>query len=157
MSDASTPEQIIAELGYTLPEAPPPAASYLPFAQTGDLVLTAGQIAVSGGELIAKGRVGVEVDMEKAIECAELCGINVIAQIKAACGDLSKVDRIVKLTVFVSSGPDFVSQHLVANGASELMAKVFGEAGRHARSAVGVPRLPLDSPVEVEAIVRLKS
>ncbi len=150
------PEEIIAELGFTLPEAPPAAASYMPFATTGDLVLTAGQIAVADGALIAKGRVGAEVDMDQAIACARQCAINVIAQVKAAAGDLARVDRVVKLTVFVASDADFIEQHLVANGASELMAQVFGEAGRHARSAVGVPRLPLDSPVEVEAIVRLK-
>ena len=148
----ATPEQRLAELGIELPDAPPPAAAYVPYVRTGDLVYTAGQVAVTQGSLVAEGIVGREVDLDTAVRCARQCAINVMAQLKAAVGDLSKVERIVKLTVFVASTPDFTQQHLVANGASELIGEVFGDAGRHARSAVGATALPTNSPVEVEAI-----
>ncbi|MGH3664948.1 MAG: RidA family protein [Egibacteraceae bacterium] len=150
-----TPEERLAELGIELPEAPPPAAAYVPFVQTGDLVFTAGQVAVSGGELLATGKLGAEVDLETGQHCARQCAINVLAQLKAAVGNLTRVRQVVKLTVFVASDPAFTSQHLVANGASELMGEVFGDAGRHARSAVAAPALPTDTPVEVEAIVEI--
>ena len=119
-------------------------------------MFTAGQIAIGADKrFIAQGVVGVEVTLEQAQACARQCAINIMAQIKAATGGLDQVVRIIKLTVFVASSPDFTDQHLVANGASEFMAEVFGEAGRHARSAVGVACLPLNSPVEIEAIVEL--
>lgn len=157
MTTDKHPEAILTEMGIELPEAPAPAASYLPYVQTGNLLMTAGQIAVGADKaFVAQGVVGVGVDLETAQRCARQCAINILAQIKAAAGDLSQVARIVKLTVFVASSPEFTDQHLVANGASEFMAEVFGEAGRHARSAVGVPCLPLNSPVEIEAIVELK-
>ena len=149
----ATPEQRLAELGIELPEAPAPAAAYVPYVRTGNLVYTAGQVAVSGGTLVAEGIVGREVDLDTAVQCARQCAINVMAQLKAAVGDLATIARIVKLTVFVASTPDFTQQHFVANGASELLGEVFGDAGRHARSAVGAPALPTNSPVEVEAIV----
>ena len=151
-----SPEEILRELGITLPEAPAPAASYLPYMKSGDMLFTAGQIAIGADKrFIAQGVVGVEVTLEQAQACARQCAINIMAQIKAATGGLDQVVRIIKLTVFVASSPDFTDQHLVANGASEFMAEVFGEAGRHARSAVGVACLPLNSPVEIEAIVEL--
>jgi enamine deaminase RidA (YjgF/YER057c/UK114 family) len=151
----STPEQRLADLGIELPQAPAPAAAYVPTAQSGNLLFTAGQVAVRDGQLIATGKVGGELDRDAGVACARQCAINVLAQLKAALGDLDRVQRVVKLTVFVASVPTFTEQHLVANGASELFAEVFGDAGRHARSAVGMPVLPLDSPVEVEAIVEV--
>lgn len=155
MTEHAPPEEILTEMGIELPEAPAPAASYLPYVRTANLVLTAGQIAVDGGEFVAEGIVGRDVTLEQAQRCARQCAINILAQLKAAAGDLDQVARILKLTVFVASTPEFTDQHLVANGASEFMAEVFGERGRHARSAVGVPCLPLNSPVEIEAIVEL--
>ena len=121
--------------------------------RSGNLVFTAGQIAVADGSLVAEGIVGRDVDLDTAVACARQCALNVLAQIKAAVGDLAAVEQVVKLTVFVASAPDFTQQHLVANGASELVGEVFGDRGRHARSAVGTPSLPTNSPVEVEAIV----
>lgn len=153
----STPEQRLADLGITLPAAPPPAASYVPFVRSGNLVFTSGQVAVAEGGLVAEGIVGADVDLETAQQCARQCAINVLAQLKAAVGDLSSVEQVIKLTVFVASAPDFTSQHLVANGASELVAEVFGDLGRHARSAVGAPSLPTNTPVEVEAIVAVRA
>ena len=153
---SADPEQRLADLGITLPEPPAPAAAYVPFLRTGNLVFTSGQVAVRDGGLVAEGIVGRDVDLETAQQCARQCAINILAQLKAAVGELSAVEQIVKLTVFVASAPDFTSQHLVANGASELMAEVFGDAGRHARSAVGAPSLPTNTPVEVEAIVAVR-
>jgi enamine deaminase RidA (YjgF/YER057c/UK114 family) len=151
----TTPEDRLSELGITLPDAPPPAAAYVPFVRSGALLFTAGQIAIRDGELVATGKLGDGIDVEGGQACARQCAINVLAQIKAAAGDLSKVRRIVKITVFVASAPGFTQQHLVANGASELLGEVFGDAGVHARSAVGAASLPTDTPVEVEAIVEL--
>ena len=148
-----SPEQRLADAGIELPTPPAPAAAYVPFLRTGNLVFTAGQVAVADGKLVAEGIVGRDVDLETAVACARQCAINVMAQIKAAVGDLSAVEQVVKLTVFVASAPDFTQQHLVANGASELIGEIFGDAGRHARSAVGAPSLPTNTPVEVEAIV----
>jgi len=151
-----TIEDRLADMGITLPDAPAPAAAYLPFVQDGDLVYTAGQIAVDGNkEFIAQGIVGDTIDLETAQACARQCAINILAQVKSAAGSLERIDRLLKLTVFVASTPDFTEQHLVANGASLFLFDVLGERGRHARSAVGVPVLPLNSPVEIEAIVRL--
>ncbi len=151
----TNPEQRLAKLGITLPEAPAPAAAYVGWVRSGDLVFTAGQVAVAGGELVATGKAGADLDTEAAAACARQCAINVLAQLKAAVGELSAVRRVVKLTIFVASTAGFDEQHLVANAASELFGQVFGEAGRHARSSVGVPSLPLDSPVEIEAIVEV--
>ncbi|HEY8341307.1 MAG TPA: RidA family protein [Egibacteraceae bacterium] len=151
----ATPEERLAELGITLGEPPAPAAAYVPTVQTGSLLYTAGQVATADGRLVASGVVGDDVDLDTGVACARACAVNVLAQLKAALGDLSRVRRVVKLTVFVASAPTFTSQHLVANGASELLAEVFGDAGRHARSAVGVASLPTGSPVEVEAIVEV--
>lgn len=155
--DTFDPEARLTERGITLPDAPAPAASYKPWAQTGKRIFTAGQIAVNAQkEFVAQGIVGDTVDLETAQACAEQCAINILAQLKAATGDLTRIKQVIKLTVFVASTPGFTDQHLVANGASEFLAEVLGERGRHARSAVGVPCLPLNSPVEIEAIVEVE-
>jgi enamine deaminase RidA (YjgF/YER057c/UK114 family) len=151
----STPEERIAELGLTLPSDSPPLAAYVPAVRTGDLVFTAGQLPRRDGELVATGKVGAEVTPEVAAEAAAACALNALAAIKGEVGDLSAVRRVVKVVVFVASAPDFTGQPGVANGASELLGKVFGDAGVHARSAVGVAVLPLDVPVEVELVVEV--
>ena len=151
----STPEERIAELGLTLPSDSPPLAAYVPAVRSGDLVFTAGQLPRRDGELVATGKVGAEVTPEVAAEAAAACALNALAAIKGEVGDLSAVRRVVKVVVFVASAPDFTGQPGVANGASELLGKVFGDAGVHARSAVGVAVLPLDVPVEVELVVEL--
>jgi enamine deaminase RidA (YjgF/YER057c/UK114 family) len=149
----------LAELGLTLPEPPAPAAAYQPWAVTGDLVLTAGQLPLVDGALPRTGRCGDQVPTDAAIDLARAAAVNVLAVARAAAGgsddDLDRV-RVVKLTVFVASTADFTEQHLVANGASTLVAEVLGDDGVHARSAVGVGSLPLGSPVEVEAILELR-
>lgn len=148
-------EARLAELGLTLPQPNAPVANYVPFVRSGDLLHISGQVSVdaSGG---IKGTVGVDVDAETAKRAARLCGLNLIAQMKAACdGDLDRVVRVVKLGGFVQAGPDFFDIPQVVNGCSDLMVEVFGDAGRHARSAVGVYRLPLNFAVEVDAVVQL--
>jgi enamine deaminase RidA (YjgF/YER057c/UK114 family) len=142
----------LSELGLELPSAPAPAAAYQPWAQAGELVLTAGQLPVVDGALPRTGKLGVDLTTEEGAELARTAALNVLAVAADAFDDLDAV-RVVKITVFVASTPDFAEQHLVANGASELLADVLGDAGVHARSAVGVPVLPLNSPVEVEAIL----
>lgn len=149
----ASPTQRLAELGVTIPEAPAPAAAYVGHVVVGDLVYTAGQLPLHDGALLAEGQVGDEVDLVTAQWCARQCAVNVLAQVRASGCDLDAIRRIVKLTVFVASAAGFTDQHLVANGASEFLGEVFGHAGRHARSAVGVAELPLHSPVEIEAIV----
>ena len=151
----TTPEQRLERLGIVLPEGPAPAASYVPFMQSGTLVFTAGQLATAEGELVRTGTLGADLAVEDGIECARQCAVNILAQLKTALGDLQRVRRVVKVTVYVASTPDFVRQHLVANGVSELIGDVLGDAGKHARSAVGVASLPLGSPVEAEAIVKI--
>jgi enamine deaminase RidA (YjgF/YER057c/UK114 family) len=146
-------EQKITELGLTLPNVAPPAGSYLPALTSGNLVFTAGQIPLVEGKLAAIGKVGAEISLEKAQELARICLLNGLAAVKSEIGDLSRVKRIVKLVGFVSSDPSFIQQPQVINAASDLLAEIFGEAGRHARSAVGVAVLPLDAPVEIELIV----
>jgi enamine deaminase RidA (YjgF/YER057c/UK114 family) len=132
-----------------------PVAVYVPAVRTGNYVFTSGQLPMRSGELMTTGKVGGEVTQEEAVACAQQCALNAIAAVKAEIGDLSLVKRIVKVVAFVASTPDFTGQPQVANGASELFGKVFGDAGVHARSAVGVPVLPLDSPVEVEILVEV--
>ncbi len=149
------PEEVLASLGLTVPDVVPPLAAYVPAVRTGDLVLTAGQLPLRSGELIAVGKVGGSVTEEEAFACAQQCALNAIAAVKAEVGDLARVTRVVKMVCFVASTPDFTGQPRVANGASELLGQVFGDAGVHARSAVGVPVLPLDAPVEVEIIVEV--
>lgn len=146
-------EERLAELGIELPKPNPPVANYVPFVRMGDLIHISGQVSVdaSGG---VKGVVGESVTLDSARAAARLCGINLISQMKAACeGDLSRVRRVVKLNGFVQAGPEFFEIPQVVNGASDLMVEVFGDAGRHARSAVGVYRLPLNFAVEVDAVV----
>ncbi|MBO9709646.1 MAG: RidA family protein [Caulobacter sp.] len=148
-------EQRLAELGITLPEPVAPVANYVTFVQAGNLVHISGQISLdaSGG---VKGTVGVDVDLETARQAARICGINLLAQMKAAAGgDLDRVKRVVKLGGFVQAGPDFIDIPKVINGCSDLMVEAFGDAGRHARSAVGVYKLPLGFAVEVDAVVEL--
>jgi enamine deaminase RidA (YjgF/YER057c/UK114 family) len=152
----STPEKRLAELGLELPEVVAPLASYVPAARAGAFVYTAGQLPIAGGELVATGKVGAEVDADRANELARLCALNAIAALRAEVGELSRVRRIVKVVGFVASAPDFTGQPQVVNGASELLGAVLGEAGRHARSAVGVAALPLGSPVEVELVAVLR-
>ena len=149
------PEEKLAELGLSVPEVAKPVAVYVPAVRSGHHVFTSGQLPMRAGELIATGKVGGEVTLEDAVECARQCGLNAIAAVKAEIGDLAAVKRIVKVVCFVASTPDFTGQPQVANGVSELLGAVFGDAGVHARSAVGVPVLPLDSPVEVELVVEV--
>jgi enamine deaminase RidA (YjgF/YER057c/UK114 family) len=151
----STPEERLAELGLTVPEVPAPVAAYIPAVRSGVHVVTSGQLPMRDGQLMATGKVGGEVTQEEAVECARQCGLNALAAVRAELGDLSQVKRVVKVVAYVASTPDFTGQPLVANGVSELLGEVFGDAGRHARSAVGVPVLPLDAPVEVELTVEV--
>lgn len=151
----STPEERLSELGLTLPDVVPPVAAYQPTARSGNLVFTAGQLPARDGEMIATGKLGGAVSDEQGYECARQCALNGLAAIKAEVGSLDRVVRVVKVVAFVASTPDFTGQPQVANGASELLGEVFGDAGKHARSAVGVPVLPLDVPVEVELTVEV--
>jgi enamine deaminase RidA (YjgF/YER057c/UK114 family) len=151
----ATPEEALAELGLSVPEVAPPVAVYVPAVRTGNHVYTSGQLPMRDGSLMATGKVGGEVTPEEAYACARQCALNAIAAVKAEIGDLSRVKRVVKVVAFVASTPDFTGQPGVANGASELLGKAFGEAGVHARSAVAAPVLPLDSPVEVEILVEV--
>lgn len=145
----------LKNLGISIPEAAAPAASYVPFAQSGSLLLTSGQLPLEGGKLVHTGQIGDELTVAHGQAAARACAINILAQAKAALGDLGRIKRIVKITTFVASTPDFVEQHLVANGASDLLVAVLGDAGKHARSAVGVASLPLNAPVEIEAIIEV--
>ena len=155
MPDVTTPEQRLEELGLGIPEVAKPVAAYVPAVQTGRYVYTSGQLPLREGRLITTGKVGGEVGPEQAAECAEQCALNAFAAVKSLIGDLSRVERVVKVVAFVASTPDFTGQPGVANGASELIGKAFGDAGQHARSAVGVSVLPLDAPVEVEMVVEV--
>ncbi len=146
----------LAELGLELPTVVPPVAVYVPAVRSGDLVFTSGQLPMVEGALPAVGKVGALVTPEQAKELARTCALNALAAIEALVG-LDSVVRIVKVTGFVASTSDFTGQPAVVNGASELLGEVFGDAGQHARSAVGVAALPLDAPVEVELVVEVRS
>ncbi|HEY6633069.1 MAG TPA: RidA family protein [Rhizobiaceae bacterium] len=150
-----TIEKRLSDLGVTLPAAAAPAANYVPSVRSGNLLFTAGQLPLKEGKLQASGLLGRDLDTAAGAEAARLCAINVLAQVKAALGDLEKIARTVKITVFVASAPDFTEQHLVANGASDFLAAALGERGKHARSAVGMASLPLNAAVEVEAIIEV--
>jgi enamine deaminase RidA (YjgF/YER057c/UK114 family) len=150
----SAPEERLASMGLSVPDVAKPVASYIPAVRSGSHVFTSGQLPMRNGELITTGKVGGTVTPEQAVECAQQCALNALAAIKAEV-PLDRIRRVVKLVVFVASTPEFTGQPQVANGASELVGEVFGDAGRHARSAVGVPVLPLDSPVEVEMVVEV--
>lgn len=150
------PEARLAELGMELPPAPSPVAAYVPWVRSGNLLFISGQIPIDEGQLIASGTVPSQVPIEQARACAERCVLNGLAVVKSAVGSLSAVRRIVRLGCFVASEPGFTDQPLVANGASELLMEVFGEAGTHARAAVGSVALPLGAPVEIEMIVEVE-
>lgn len=152
----STIEAKLAELGLSLPEAAAPVAAYVPVVVAGGLAHVSGQLPFIDGALV-KGRLGEDVSLEDGTAAAKACALMILAQLKAALGSLDKVERIVKLGAFINSTGDFTDQPKVANGASELMAAVFGDAGKHARSAVGVPVLPLGAAVEVDAIVAVRA
>ncbi|MCZ7603675.1 MAG: RidA family protein [Melioribacteraceae bacterium] len=149
-------EEKLKDLGIEIPEAPMPLASYIPSTIVGNLVYTAGQVPLINGKLKNAGLVGRDISMADAQEAAKTCAINCLGAVKKAIGDLNKIKRIVKLTVFVASEDGFVDQPKVANGASDLLVEIFGENGKHVRSAVGVTALPLNAPVEIEMIVELK-
>jgi enamine deaminase RidA (YjgF/YER057c/UK114 family) len=151
----ATPEERLAELGLAVPEVATPVAAYIPAVRSGNQVFTSGQLPMRDGELMTTGKVGDGVSEEEAVACARQCALNAIAAVRAEIGELSAVRRIVKVVAFVASSPDFTGQPRVANGASELFGEVFGAAGVHARSAVGVSVLPLDAPVEVELLVEV--
>jgi len=150
----SSVDDRLADLGLAVPPVPAPVAVYVPAVRTGSYVYTSGQLPLKDGQLILTGKVGGEVSAEEAYDCARQCALNAIAAVSSQV-DLDAVVRVVKATVFVASTPDFTGQPGVANGASELFGAAFGDAGTHARSAVGVPVLPLDAPVEVELIVEV--
>ncbi|MEU8377910.1 RidA family protein [Streptosporangium sp. NPDC048865] len=151
-----TAEERLAELGLTLPEVVPPLAAYVPAVRSGDHVYTSGQLPIVDGKLVSTGKVGAEVDVEDAYELARVCALNALAAVASAAGGLSNIVRVVKVVGFVASAPGFTGQPQVVNGASDLLAAVLGDAGKHARSAVGVAVLPLDAPVEVEVIAEVR-
>lgn len=157
MSAAGGPAERLAALDLKLPEVTPPLAAYVPAVRTGAYVYTAGQLPMAEGKLLATGKVGAQVGVEEAAALARVCALNAIAAAASAAGGLAGIRRIVKVTGFVASAADFTGQAQVVNGASELLLEVFGEAGRHARSAVGMAVLPLDAPVEVELIAEVAS
>lgn len=145
----------LAELGTTLPQATAPVANYVPYVVSGKLVHISGQITMENGELKFVGKLGKDYDVETGQKAARLCALNLIAQLKSAIGDLDKVTRVVKLNAFVNSAPEFTDQPKVVNGASDTMVEVFGEVGKHARSAVGVASLPLGVAVEIDGIFEI--
>ena len=147
------PETRLRELGIDLPAAPAPAGAYVPATRAGNLVFTAGQLPLEGGELTIRGKVGDTVGVEEAREAARLCAMNALAAASTQTGGVAGISRILKVTGFVASAPGFNAQPQVLNGASEFLGEVFGDAGLHARSAVGVAELPMDAPVEVELVV----
>ena len=155
MTADQSPEQRLAALGLTLPAVTAPLAAYVPAVRSGNLIYTAGQVPMSEGVLLATGKVGDQVSATEAAALARTCALNALAAAASVAGSLSAIRRIVKVTGFVASAPGFTGQPQVINGASELLLEVFGEAGRHARSAVGMAVLPLDAPVEVELIAEV--
>ncbi|MFC3127053.1 RidA family protein [Pseudoroseomonas globiformis] len=145
-------ETRLAELGITLPQPAAPVANYVPFVTTGSLVVVSGQVPVRDGKVAYSGKLGDTVNQETGQQAAQLCLVNVLAQLRAALGDLDRVTRVVRLGGFIACTPDFTAHAPVMNGASDLAVAVFGEAGRHARSTIGVPSLPMDAAVEVEGM-----
>jgi enamine deaminase RidA (YjgF/YER057c/UK114 family) len=150
-------EKIKEIMGYELPVAPKPLASYVPATKSGNLIFTSGQLPIKDGKLIAEGKVGKDILEDKASECARLSVINCLSAVKAVIGDLDCIEQIVKLVVFVNSAVNFTGQPKIANGASDFLVQILGDKGKHSRSAVGVSELPLNSPVEVEMIVRISN
>lgn len=155
MSEGTSPEERLGAMGLAVPEVAKPVAAYIPAVRSGSHVFTSGQLPMRDGQLMQTGKVGGEVTQDEAVECARQCALNALAAVKAEIGELSAVKRVVKVVAFVASTPDFTGQPLVANGVSELLGEVFGDIGRHARSAVGVAVLPMDAPVEVELLVEV--
>ncbi len=149
---AGTVEKKLGELGVVLAEPAAPVANYVAFVRTGNLLMVSGQICLDGGKLVAKGQLGGSVSIEDGQKAARACAVNLLAQDKAALGDLDKVARVVRLGGFVNSAPGFVDGPKVMNGASDLMVAAFGEKGKHARTTVGVSALPLDAAIEVEGL-----
>lgn len=149
-------EEKINQLGFTLPAAPKPLASYVPAVKVGDLVFTAGQLPIKDGKLIFNGKLGKDLNEEDGKNAAQICALNCLSVVKSEIGNLDNIDRIVKLTVFVNSAEGFINHPQVANGASDLIKEIFSENGKHVRSAVGVAELPLNAPVEIEMIVKVK-
>jgi enamine deaminase RidA (YjgF/YER057c/UK114 family) len=152
-----TIEEKLQDLGYPLPQVAPPVASYVPAVRSGSLIFTSGQIPTRSGELIHRGSVGSDVTPDEAYECARTCALNALAAVKSLAGDLDQISRVVRVVGYVSSASGFTGQPTVINGASDLLLAVFGDAGKHARTAVGVSGLPLDAPVEVELMVEVRS
>jgi len=150
-------EEKIKELGITIPEPVKPLAAYIPAMQVGNLVMTSGQVPISAGVVKYQGKVGKDLSEEEGKAAAKLCAINCLSAVKSVIGNLDKIKRILKLTVFIASAEGFTAQPKVANGASEFIGEIFGEAGKHVRSAVGVSELPLNSAVEIEMIVEIIS
>lgn len=149
-------EEKIKELGFEVPEVAKPLAAYIPAKQVGNLVMTSGQVPLVKGVIKYGGKVGKELTEEEGQLAAQVCALNCLAAIKGVIGNLDKIVEVVKLTVFVASAENFTAQPKVANGASELIGKIFGDAGKHVRSAVGVTTLPLNAAVEIEMIVRVE-
>ena len=145
----------LATLGLTLPTAAAPVAAYVPAVKTGNLVFTAGQLPMVNGELISKGLLGQDVEVEEANKAARICTINALAAIKGVIGDLDQIKTIIRVVGYVASTPEFTKQPAVVNGASDLLLQIFGEDGKHARSAIGVSVLPLNSSVEIELTVEI--
>ncbi len=156
VAEGATPEERLAALNLELPVVTPPLAAYVPAVRTGRHVYTAGQLPLVDGSLLMTGKVGAAVSADEGAALARVCALNALAAVASVTGSLSAVTRIVKVTGFVASAADFTGQAQVVNGASELLLEVFGEAGRHARSAVGMAVLPLDAPVEVELIAEVR-
>jgi enamine deaminase RidA (YjgF/YER057c/UK114 family) len=151
----NTIESRLTELGITLPEVAAPVAAYIPAQQTGNLIFTSGQLPMRDGALMATGILGVDIEINEAYACARQCALNALAAIKAIVGDLDRVVRIVKVTGYVASHPTFTNQPAVVNGASELLAEIFGPSAAHARSSIGMAVLPLNAPVEIELLVEV--
>ncbi len=149
---AGAVEKKLSELGIVLAEPAAPIANYVPFVHTGNLLMVSGQLCLDGGKLVAKGQLGAGVSIEDGQKAARACAINLLAQVKAAVGDLDRVARVVRLGGFVNAAPGFLDGPKVMNGASDLMVAVFGDKGKHARTTVGVSALPLDAAIEVEGL-----
>ena len=149
-------EKILNDLGLKLPDAPKPVAAYIPAKQSGNIVFTAGQLPMVNGELISKGLLGQDVEIDEANRAARICTLNALAAIKGVIGDLDRIKQIVRVVGYVASVPTFTQQPAVVNGASELLLEIFGENGKHARSAVGMAVLPLNASVEIELTVEVE-
>jgi enamine deaminase RidA (YjgF/YER057c/UK114 family) len=151
-----TPEDKLRELGITLPEVPQSLGSYVPFVRTGNLVYVSGMLPIKEGQLTRTGRVGDAVTLQEAIEDARSAAINALAVVRSAVGTLDNVEQCIKITGYIASAPDFTDQPKVLNSASDLLFQIFGESGRHARAAVGVPVLPMNAPLEIEFIFEIR-